>query len=44
MTKQDIIEKIERYEIDLIFCRDAGYNEAATDIENKIRLLKLLLV
>ena len=44
MTKQEIIELIERYEIDLIYCKDAGYNEAAADIETKINELKSLLM
>ena len=40
MNKKDRLEKIRLYEIDLKFCKESGYHEVATDIEQKINSLK----
>ena len=43
MTKQEIIEKIELYKIDLEFCKEAGYEIIAADLISKIKILNVLL-
>ena len=44
MNKKEILEKIKLYEIDLEFCKEAGYKTTAAEIEVKIKELNLLLV
>lgn len=43
MNKKEIIKKIELYEIDLAFCKEAGYQIVAADLEVKIKMLNELL-
>ena len=43
MNKKEIIEKIELYEVDLEFCKEAGYQIVAADLEDKIKVLNELL-
>jgi len=43
MNKKEIIKKIELYEADLEFCKEAGYQTVAADLEDKIKMLNDLL-
>ena len=43
MNKKDILKKIRLYKIDLLFCKESSYNEIASDLETKIKLLELKL-
>ena len=43
MSEKDIIEKIRLYEIDLEFCKEAGYKIVASDLKAKIKALNMLL-
>lgn len=43
MNKKEIIKKIKLYEIDLEFCKEAGYKIVAKDIEAKIKSLNELV-
>ena len=43
MIKEEIIEKIKLYEIDLAFAKEAGYKTVASDIEATIKKLNDLL-
>ena len=40
MNKKDILEKIRLYKIDLSFCKESSYNEVASELETKIKLLE----
>ena len=44
MNEKEIIKTIKLYEIDLEFCKEAGYKIVAKDIEAKIKELNKLLV
>ena len=44
MNKKEIIKKIKLYEIDLEFCKEAGYKIVAKDIEAKIKALNALVL
>tara|TARA_B100001057_G_C22142578_1_gene678852 strand:+ start:296 stop:442 length:147 start_codon:yes stop_codon:yes gene_type:complete len=43
MNKKEIIAKIKLYEIDLGFCKEAGYKITAAELEAKIKELNVLL-
>ena len=43
MNKKEIIKKIKLYEIDLEFCKEAGYKIVAKDIKAKIKALNALV-
>ena len=44
MNEKEIIKKIKLYEIDLEFCKEAGYKILAKDIEAKVKELNELLL
>ena len=37
MNEKEIIKKIKLYEIDLEFCKEAGYKIVASDLKAKIK-------
>jgi len=44
MNEKEIIKTIKLYEIDLEFCKEAGYKIVAKDIKAKIKKLNKLLM